>query len=64
MYTNIYTCSYMCICIYEYKCLFTDDSSLSLSTSKCKKLMDPSGVYINTYIHCTCIYVTGFAKCA
>lgn len=37
------------------KCLFIDDASLSLSASKRKKLIDSTGVCINTYIHSACI---------
>ena len=32
-----------------YKCLCTDDSSLSLSSMSKHKLMDSSGMYGNTY---------------
>ena len=40
-----------------YKCLCTDDSSLSLSSVSKHKLMDSSGMYAKTYIHALCMYI-------
>ena len=55
LYSYTYICNYTCICIMCIrKCLFIDDASLSLFAKR-KKLIDSTGVYINTYIHYACI---------